>query len=286
MGLSMAQVLAQTPLQSGVFQTPTLSIDNLPPAPNALEIDQEGNFYLLETKNHRIHKYFKSMNYDSVLTIGGKGTGEEGFNQPTKLEVVNRQTVYLLDEINRRILLLNVNLKVIDDINFLDLQQQSVQRDPDDLWPISFASGPSGEFYLLNQENYKIYKYNAFGNLETTFGGLDYGNGSLEEPDDLTLNHQNYLFVSDSINQKITVFDLFGIFQYVIHGPQEFRYKQLRVLDNYLILFDEHHLFFMDLFTKRSTLIPMEESSALLDVAGNREYFYLLFENKVNLYAH
>lgn len=255
-------------------------------APSALEVDQEGNFYILETERDRLNKFFVTSRYDSVQTIGGKGIGQEGFNHPTKIEVLNRQSVYVLDEINRRIMVLNTNLKVMNDINFLELQKQAAQKEPDDLWPVSFATGPSGELYLLNQDNYKIYKYNGFGNLENTFGGMDYGNGSLEEPDDLTLNYQNFLFVSDTANQKITVFDLFGVYQYKIHPQIKFRYKGLRTLDNYLILFNDSHMFLMDLFTKRGTEVPLPEVSRLIDIDGNREYFYLLFENKVHLYLH
>lgn len=276
---------AQTALDS-VFQKPIRTLEHNLKHPSALEVDQEGNLFVLQTQDHRLSKYFFATDYDSVQTIGGKGTGEEGFNQPVKMEVLNRQSVYVLDEINRRILMLNTNLRVIDDITFLDLEQQSVQRDPDDLWPISFASGPSGELYLLNQENLKIYKYNGFGNLESTFGGMDYGQGSLEEPDDITLNNQNFLFVSDTVNQWISVFDLYGIYQYKIHPQTTFRYKGLWVIDNYLILFDDSHLFFLDLFTKRGSEITLSEPTRLIDVEGNREYFYLLFENKVNLYAH
>lgn len=249
-----------------------------------MEVDEEGNILLLSTRQNRIHKYFKFTGYDSLLTIGGKGIGKEGFNMPIKIEAPNRQNIYVLDDLNRRMVMLNTNLKIVDDINFLTLESDLLTNESAYLFPVSFTSGPSGELYLLNQEDNKVYKFNNFQQLERTFGGLDYGAGSLDAPDNLASDENNFIYVSDAENQVVTVFDLYGIFQYHIRLKTPFTWKKFAIISPYIVFFDESNLFFYNLTSKRSRHIPLADVGFIQDVEGNRDYFYLLTENQINLY--
>ena len=141
----------------------------------SIETDQENNIYLLSPSRHRIYKLYSNTAYDSVQTIGGKGIGNEGFNHPSRVVVPNRQSVFILDELNRRIVQLNTNLKVTQETNFLTLRNTIQDSDLGDLLPVAFTVGPTGELFLLNQEDYKVWKFTFDGRLERTFAGLDTG---------------------------------------------------------------------------------------------------------------
>ena len=275
-----SSLYAQVPLET-IFEVAEKTVPLPKGKPSSLSVDQEHNLFVLESENHRIFKYFAQAEYDSVLTIGGKGINSEGLNFPTKLVVQNRQSTYLLDFQNRRILLLNVNLKVTREINFLELVESN---DGLDLFPMSFSISPVGDLFVLNQDDYKIYKYNTFRQLETSFGGMDYGLGSLQTPDDMVMNNENLLFVSDTSHQRVSVFDMYGIFQYHLYPETAFRWKRITTLDNYLICFDDKNVFIRNLFTKKYRNIPLSEDAALIDVVAIKNFIYLLFENKVNLY--
>lgn len=238
---------------------------------------------MLSTSQHQVHKLFAATGFDSVLTIGGKGIGSEGFNTPVKIEVQNRQSAFVLDFNNRRILTLNVNLKVVKEINFLDLQDQLFKSGESvTIFPISFAVGPSGELYLLNQDDIKIYKLNIFGEFETVFGGTDYGEGSLTDPDDIALNEGNFLFVSDTVEQKISVFDLYGTYQYAIYPEASFRWKGMAVAGQMLLCYSDTQIFAKNLFSKKYT--EMKVAGPVLDLDASPDKIYVLTGVEVQVF--
>ena len=282
LSLPFSPVRAQISSDS-LFDKVFLSIEDLPDGLTDIEVDQEGNLFLLQPDKHRLHKLFKVGRYDSTLTIGGKGIGDEGFNFPTKISVANRQNVFLLDQMNRRLVLLNTNLRLIQDINFLTLQI-STAEDAENFWPVSFSAGPSGELFFLNQEDLKIYKFNTNGIVERSFGGLDYGNGSLIDPHDIVMSTANLLFAVDSTEQKVSIFDLYGTYQYALQIPMKFRWKNLAVYDGNLFFLGTRHIFIYNLFSKNGSTITLKPEQVLQDAVVSRDFIYLLFENQVNLY--
>jgi hypothetical protein len=267
-----------------VFGTPTVIIDSIPEGITDMEVDQEGNLYLLQSAKHRIHKLFKMTGYDSLQTIGGKGIGAEGFNFPSKITVPNRQNVFILDQMNRRLVQLNTNLKVIADINFLTLESKLLTADVESFWPISFAVGPSGEMYFLNQDDIRIYKFTTAGTLERAFGGVDYGTGSLSEPIDIVLNAANLVFAVDSAHQKVSIFDLYGTYQYNLSFPLDFRWKRMSAVEESLLFLGDHKLFIYNMFSKKGQIFRTARPEKLIDAVASREFLYLLFENGVDLY--
>lgn len=231
-------------------------------------------------------KLFKATGYDSVQTIGGKGVGEEGFNFPTKICVPNRQSVLLLDYMNRRLVQLNTNLRIVSDLSFLTLDDNLAGTEENNLWPISFIAGPSGEFYLLNQEDLKIYKIIGDGSVERSFGGLDYGTGSVKEPWDLAINANNVVFSIDSTYQEVLIYDLFGTYQYRLAPPLPFRWHHAIPFDNALLLIGQQDIFYYDLATKQGGTVHIKDTPRLRDIAIGRDFLYVLFENQINLYAY
>jgi hypothetical protein len=267
------------------LQRPSQVIRDIPTGIIDLEADQEGNIYLLQPGKHKLYKYFKLRGYDSVLTIGGKGMGEEGFNFPSKITVPNRQNIFMLDQMNRRLVQLNTNLKILKDINFLTLESNLLSADVESFWPISFAVGTSGELYFLNQDDIRIYKFNTNGTLERSFGGLDYGSGSLAEPWDIVLNESNLVFAVDSSIQKVSIFDFYGTYQYSLSFNLEFRWKRLCAFDENLVYIGEHDLFIYNLFSKNCQTIHFERPDKIVDFVGGKDFIFILWGNEIDLYS-
>ncbi|MEM6273065.1 MAG: hypothetical protein AAF998_26870 [Bacteroidota bacterium] len=267
-----------------LFARPAFVIDHVPEGTTDIEVDQEGNVYLLQPDRHKLHKYFMDTGYDSVLTVGGKGIGREGFNFPTQISVPNRQSAFMLDYMNRRIVLLNTNLKVSSEINFLSVELGTLDEEVDFLWPISFAAGPTGELYVLNQEDIRIYKLINDGEVERTFGGTDYGTGSLVDPWQLTINAQNLVFAVDSTEQKVSIFDLFGTYQYSLQPRLKFRWKRLVTFGDNLLFLGEHKIFLYNLFSKRGQTVGFATKGRIVDAHAGRQYIYVLYEDRIHLY--
>lgn len=248
-----------------------------------IETDEEGNIYLLAPGKHRISKILRQTAWDSIVTVGGKGIRSEGFNFPTRIHVPNRQSLYVLDFQNRRLLKLNVNLKVIREINFLTLQGQVPDSEVSDLFPSAFCIGPTGELFLFNQDDYKVYKFNIDGRFERAFAGLDFGAGSVTEPCDIAMNSESNVFIMDCEEQEVIVYDLYGMYLYRFPVPVPFFWTQAKVSGRTLIYLDEHNIYFYNTFTKNAgPHLQVEES--IRDISFNGEFMFVLYENKVNLH--
>ena len=273
---------AQKPIAE-VFGEPVLKIPLDYKWIEAIETDQENNIYLLSPSRHRIYKFYSNTAYDSVQTIGGKGIGNEGFNHPSRIVVPNRQSVFLLDELNRRIVQLNTNLKVTQETNFLTLRNTIQDSDLGDLLPVAFTVGPTGELFLLNQEDLKVWKFTFDGRLERTFAGLDYGEGSVVEPCDVVINRESDVFVIDCEDQSVLVYDLYGTFQYRLAVPAPFFWESAKVFARTVIYFDQSQLFFYNTFTHDAGPF-LETKEDIVDLDLNGEYMFVLFENQINLY--
>jgi hypothetical protein len=251
-----------------------------------IELDEEGNIYLLETGKHRLHKWFSQGGYDSVMSIGGKGVGGEGLNKPSQISVTNRQALYCLDLLNRRLLVFNTNLKIVKEVNFLTLEQNNRLGDQGyQIWPIGFEVAPTGDLFLLNQEDNKILKVDVFGRLQTSFGGLDYGEGSLPEPVQIHMNEQNLLFVTDTNAQEVKVFDLFGIYKYTIRGKPEMRFKGIAVMGNNLLFYNDIDIIILNILNNRERKIEVQTGdSKIIDIEISQRILAILTENEVILY--
>lgn len=268
-----------------LLAAPTLSVADIPPGFTDIEVDQEGNLYLLAPGQHRLTKRFKSSGYDSTQVIGGKGLGDEGFNFPTQICVINRQSVFLLDYMNRRLVQFNTNMRVIDDVSFLTLDPDLNDGEDGALWPISFCVGPTGEFFLLNQDDLRIYKLNSNGQMERAFAGLDYGQGSIKEPTALAINEGSVVFAIDTTYQETHLYDLYGTYLYRLAPTIPFRWHHVVPLGNALLFLGQHEIFYYDLRTKEGDSVVLEGQPRIVDVAMGRDFLYVLFENRVDLYA-
>lgn len=172
-----------------------------------IEADPEGNIYVIDSKKNKITKLFAETDYDSVYTIGGMSGRQEGFLHIAQLCSKNRQAIYVLDDAERKILVLNTNLKVTGGISFLTAEGEDA-----DILPISFDISGAGDIFILNSLDNKIYKFDSKGKELNHFGGQDYGEGNLQNPMQIAVSDQNQVYVLDTTKQEIKVFDMYGIF--------------------------------------------------------------------------
>lgn len=266
-----------------VYGPPVFSIPIELSGVEKIETDQEGNVYLLSPTKHRLLKLLRSTAWDSVITVGGKGIRSEGFNFPSQIHVPNRQSIYLLDYQNRRLFKLNVNLKVIREINFLTLQGQVPDSEVSDLFPSEFAIGPTGELFLFNQNDFKVYKFNIDGRFERAFAGVDFGEGSVNDPCGIAMNSESNVFVMDCEEQEVIVYDLYGMYLYRLPVPMPFYWTSAKVYGRTIIYLDDENVFFYNTFTKNAGPHLISDAP-IRDISFNGEFMFVLYENKVNLH--
>lgn len=254
------------------------SIGNLPEI-TEFTVDAERNLFLVNNENGMLYKYFALADYDSMISIGGRGNREEGFLSPSHLSVQNRQTIYLLDEASQKIVVLSPSFRLLKSVDFLSLS--GLDNQSESLYPISFDVSGIGELFILNQWDNKVYKRNEQGQTERSFGGLDYGEGSLYDPEKIRVNEQGQVFVSEQKHQRLKVFDIYGRFRFTLKPQSSFHWSDFTVQGDLLFCWGENHLYWQRLSTSQSgeLMIPGLRSLAL-----DREILYLLIENTVHLY--
>ncbi|MEE2709119.1 MAG: NHL repeat-containing protein [Gemmatimonadota bacterium] len=175
--------------------------------PSAVAIDPAGNLYIVDAGNNRVQLFDQHGRY--VRHIGGFGFGSGQFNRPQGLAATGLD-VFVADTQNRRIQRLDRRL------NFLGTLpgELDVQDDPIDAFgfPSGIAVSNIGDIYITDAENEEIVKMNTSGAVEVRFGGFNDGRGRLREPGDIAIGRSGLIYVADTGNGRIVVFDAFGGF--------------------------------------------------------------------------
>ncbi len=78
-------------------------------------------------------------------------------------------------------------------------------------WPISgsansIIAGSDGNIYGIDSNHGIIDEYDPSGNLLTSWGAQGFGDGQFSQPNSIAVNPDGYVYVSDSSNNRISVF--------------------------------------------------------------------------------
>ncbi|MEL6671322.1 MAG: hypothetical protein AAFR61_03995 [Bacteroidota bacterium] len=277
------------PAQSGGLKLPLApaQILQIPPQAQCLEVDPEGNIFLLYSEEGLLRKYLAESAYDSAIMVGGRGSRQEGLLHPIRISAQNRQNIFLLDDEAGKLLMFNINLRLLDQWDIWELTQvESWESSGVEMQPVDFVMSPLGDRYLLNSLDNKLYKLNVYGKLETVFGGLDYGEGSLRQPTQLRINARNQLFVSDFFRgqKQLKVYDLYGIFSFAYTPTAPPDWQSFFVQGKWLFLWNDTTLWIEDMRQREVQQMELSFPSALKDLSFSGEVLYLLWENEVHLY--
>jgi DNA-binding beta-propeller fold protein YncE len=261
------------------------------PEAQLLEVDEEANLYLLDSQRSRLYKFFARYQYDSSIAIGGQGIAGEALNNPSQVTSAARNKLYVLDRGNRRVVLMSVNLREIRSYRFeqpiIGVNQEKYTRP---IYPRALAVSPQGELYLLNGEDQQVLKFDTFGELSLTFGGLNYGEGSLMHPSQLLFDHENYvqpyLYVADTSRQLIQVFDIFGVYQFDLKPQTGFRWTRASLYRNQLVLFNQQHLARYNIANQQLAYLRLPDPIAVQDAVAHRNGIYVLSKKQVLLYTN
>lgn len=277
--------LAQRPPKSAAPDTLEAPLRELPVTDaTALGVDQEGNLLLLSTALGRLCKRYARFDYDSTYCIGGPGVGGDGFAQPTELQVVNRQELYVLDANNRRLVVLSVDLGVLREIDFEETPLRTPDPEPARyINPMAFAVGGTGELYVLSAEDNAVYKFDLYGRFERRFGGLDYGEGRLVRPNALVVTSDQTVYVADTAAQAVSVYDKYGVFQFRLLPSLAQRWRALRAVGRHLLFAHAHSLTLYDVDRQRTRAWHVP-GPPLHDAQWRGGALYLLRPGRVSLH--
>lgn len=279
------------PLAQSLKEVATWSI---PYPAEYIEVDNSGNIYLTHARTHQISRINTEIQPCTTQTIGGRGFEQERFNKPKRIMAKNRQSIAVLDYGNQRIALFNERLRYLKEIHF-NKNEYPIQN------PMDIAQNVSGDLYIIDENIPQVVKLSD-GNVMSTFGGYDWGKGSLLEPAQIVVSNANFVYVWDKQKNSIQKYDVFGVYLHNISLSQN-KISRFYVTEPYIFyLTANNELFFYHQIEKREEKLNVDiPQSKIIDIhltepldiverLKSKEYtqskrkMYLLTDSKVILY--
>ncbi len=196
--------------------------------PTAVAVDREGNLYIADTMNHRVRMVDAVTGV--ITTLAGTGqarfsgdggpAGQAALNEPAALAVDDEGRLYIADQSNHRIRVVDLKTAVIRTVAGTGIATYDGDGKP----AVDTAlAGPSGlalvadRLYIADTFNGRVRCVERVTGLMTTVAGdggvyryespSDAPSAGLSRPSGIAFDHEGRLFLTDSDNHLIRQWD-------------------------------------------------------------------------------
>ncbi|WP_066065458.1 6-bladed beta-propeller [Neobacillus soli] len=168
-------------------------------SPGGLRIFGE-KLFVTDIKTNKLYIY--NLEGKKQMEIGGAGQAEGKFIAPNAVAVDKENQIYVTDSGNNRVQVFNKEGKFIKIIN----GSKDGKGEPIFVNPRGVGVDTNGTVYVVSNLSHNIYAYDKDGNDVRVLGGMGTDNGQLYLPNGLFIDDQDEIFVTDTINQRVSVF--------------------------------------------------------------------------------
>ena len=173
--------------------------------PGGVAVDSEENILVVDSRNHRIHKF--TANGHFLTAVGTKGNRPLQFDYPAYIAYnASNNKLYVTDSENNRIQVLNFDLTFSS--TFGKKGSGKGQFD----CPCGIACNSTGKVYISEFGNNRIQVFTADGTFLLMFGRHGSARGELNGPCGITLDVNDIVYVSEFKNHRVSVFTSEGQF--------------------------------------------------------------------------
>lgn len=170
--------------------------------PTGIAVDSaQQRIYVTDTLRNRI--YVLDMQGNVLQKIGKLGTGDGEFNYPTELRL-NGDELVVVDAMNFRVQVLDRSGGFKYAIGKLDDREGGMFR------PKGIGFDSEGHLYVVDGLWGVVQVFSREGQLLYYFGNGT-GAGEFQMPAGLQVDHNDRIFVVDSYNRRIEIFQYFGL---------------------------------------------------------------------------
>ncbi|MEH7253358.1 6-bladed beta-propeller [Neobacillus niacini] len=173
--------------------------DKLLNSPGGLRIFDE-KLFVTDIKANKLYVF--KLNGEKVMEIGGAGVEEGKFIAPNAVTVDHDDQIYITDSGNNRVQVFDKDGKFIKIIN----GSPDGKGDPTFLNPRGVAVDSKGNVFVVNNLAHNILGFDKDGNQKYELGGMGTENNQLYLPNGLFIDDRDALLVTDTINQRISIF--------------------------------------------------------------------------------
>ena len=171
---------------------------------SAVAPDGEGNIFITDSQNHRVHKF--TAEGQQLAVVGTKGNGPLEFRHPADIEYnKHNNKLYVVDGYHR-VQMLN------PDLTFFDSFGEGGQDKGQLYDPSGVACDGSGKTYVVDSYNYRIQVFTEDGQPLNVFGKRGEGDGEFGDPVNIAVDAKSRVYVSDMTRHCVSTFDPNGKF--------------------------------------------------------------------------
>lgn len=173
--------------------------DKLIQSPGGLRIYDE-KLYVTDIKSNKL--FIFDLEGKKLMEIGDAGQDEGKFIAPNAVAVDQDNQIYVTDSGNNRVQVFDKDGKFIRIINGSeDGKGASLFVNPRGV-----AVDSKGTVYVVSNLSHNIYAFDQDGKKVRELGGMGTDNGQLYLPNGLFIDEFGAIYVTDTINQRISVF--------------------------------------------------------------------------------
>ncbi len=169
--------------------------------PRGIVADDKGNFFVADTGNGRIQKFNSDGTF--IAALGKPGNAEGELREPNGIALDDTGNIYVTDAFNHKLVKMDPSGQVL---------KEWKGPDPGFYGPRDIAVGPDKKFYIVDQGRTRIVKFDPATESFTSWGTGGNGDGQFNESTGAAVGNGT-VFVADTGNNRIQIFDLDGNFQ-------------------------------------------------------------------------
>ena len=165
--------------------------------PNGIALSKNNKLFVCDIFNHRIQVFDTDLKF--ISCFGKEGSGEGEFRYPSDPAFSSAGGVYVTDHYNHRVQVFAQNG------TFLRAFGRHGSR-PGELskpWGIHVDHD---YVYVVENANSRVSVFYTSGKFITKFGRRGSGEGELSNPHGITIDQDGFLYICDSLNDRIQVF--------------------------------------------------------------------------------
>ncbi|WML54730.1 6-bladed beta-propeller [Neobacillus sp. PS3-12] len=173
--------------------------DKVLKAPGGMRIFNE-KLYVTDIKVNKVFVF--DLNGKKLMEIGGPGDAAGKFIAPNAVTVDFNNNIYVSDSANNRVEIFDKNGKYIKLIN----GSKDGKGNPTFLNPRGVGVDSKGNLYVVNNLSHTVYAFDQNGKELYELGGMGTTNDKFYLPNGLFIDDSDQLYVTDTVNQRVSIF--------------------------------------------------------------------------------
>jgi DNA-binding beta-propeller fold protein YncE len=169
-------------------------------SPGGLRIFNE-KLYVTDIRANKLFVF--NLDGKKIMEVGGPGDSNGKFIAPNAVTVDLDNQIYVTDSGNNRVQVFGENGKFLKIIN----GSKDGKGDPTFLNPRGVGVDSKGNVYVVNNLSHCVYAFDKNGKELYELGGMGSENGKLYLPNGLFVDDRDNLLVTDTINQRVSIFE-------------------------------------------------------------------------------